>query len=424
MSRRLRTLELLTAADLAKSDLAREQDRSARDIANTNRWIGALSGLVKTGTDLASTAYGNAKTDALNEAKTFAAQHADVASADDVNAAIGADASMQAPKATGSWFDDFVANPFNMKGALADAKRNAATQVLSDTAVKNKARADELARAEKARTDALAREDKLIADRNAREDKARADDVAIADRRRGEDAEMRAFEFERNAAERAKDRASNAADRAAERTARVQAAQAEANARATQRADDKAAAQAQRDAEYQRDLTDKQKKYVVDIERTRQNIKNNIALLRKQMEESGTYEMFGPESANMDRWVTDIATDRAKLKDPTSVVSTSEVEREKKGLIPTGGWDAFWASKDTNQSILDRLEAETDQRADNAYRVIGLPSPSESLTTSAAPAPEPDPMMIVVFSDGTTRQARRSQLPSTLPAGTTVTEVR
>lgn len=426
MSRRLRTIELLTAADLAKSDLARAQENAASEIANTNRWIGALSGLVKTGTDLASTAYGNAKADALNEAKTFASQHANVASVDDVNAAIAADPSMQAPKATGNWADDFIANPFGVKGALANAKRNAATQALSDTAVKNKARIDELARVEKARADALAREDKLLADKNARDDKIRADDLAIADRRRGEDAEMRAFEFERNAAERAKDRASNAADRAAERTSRVQAAQAEANARAAQRADDKAAAQAQRDAEYQRDLTDKQKQKVVEVENFRTNIKDNIALLKKQIDDTGTYEMFGPESADMERRITAIATDMAKLADPGSVAREGEVATAKKGLFPTGV-GALFTSNSTAQQVLDNLAAEVDRRAANAYRIRGLPSPSSTTSApTAAPAPTPasDPMMLVVYSDGTTQQVRRSALPSKLPSGVTVTEKR
>lgn len=429
MSRRFRTLELMTAADLAKSDLAREQAAAQRDIANTNRWIGALSGLVQTGTGLAQTAYGAAEKGALDEAKTFASQNPNVRGGDDVNDTLDADASMQVPKSTGNWIDDFVANPFGVKGALAQTKRNAATQLLNEQATKNRAadkleadRAAELARQDKIRADELARQEKSRADDAALVDRRRIEDAAAVDRRRAEDAELRAREQAHDDDQRARDRASAAADRAAERAARVQAAQAEANARAAQRADDKAAAQAQRDAEYQRDLTDKQKQKVAEVENFRTNIEDNIALLKKQIEDTGTFELFGPESADMERRITSIATDMAKLADPGSVAREGEVATAKKGLFPTGT-GALFTSNATALRVLDNLAAEVDKRAENAYRVRGLPAPSKGPpSTTPSPSLTSDPMVTVVFSDGTTRQTRRSLLPSKLPDGVTVAE--
>jgi hypothetical protein len=434
MSRRFRTLEILTAADLAKSSLAREQERTARDVANTNRWIGALSNLIPAGLSVAQTAYGAAEKGALDDAKTFASQNADVRSADDVSEALDADSSMTEPKSTGNWADDFLANPFGVKGALAKTKRNAASQLLNEQATKNRTadhaefvRQNDLLRQERLRQETLAREEKQRADDLARADRLRAADIDIADRRRREDAEQRSFQALHDDEERAKDRRAASAERAADRAARVDAAQAEANARAAQRAEDKAAAQAIRDAEYQRNLTDKQKQQVADVENFRTNIKDNVALLKKQVEETGTFELFGPESADMERRITSIATDMAKLADPGSVAREGEVATAKRGLFPTGTGALFTSNK-TAQQVLDNLAAEVDKRAENAYRVRGLPPPSKtpssspSSPSSSSSTPASDPMMLVVFSDGTSMQTRRSQLPSTLPDGVTVTE--
>lgn len=403
MSRRFRTLELMNAADLARGDLAREQERTARDVANTNRWIGALSSLIPAGVNMATTAYGAAEKGALDDAKTFASNNPEVRGGDDVNDALDADPSMQVPKSTGNWADDFLANPFGVKGALATKKRSAATQLLNEQAAKNRA-ADKLAADREAE---LARADEARKAQNEREDKIREENNKLIDQRRREDAELQAFRTAHDDEEKAKDRRAAAAERAADRAARLQAAQADANARAAQRAEDKAAEQARRDAEYARNLTDKQRQQVADVENFRTNIKDNIALLKKQIEDTGTFELTGPESADMERRITAIATDMAKLADPGSVAREGEVATAKKGLFPTSGWGALTTFDDTAQTVLDNLASEVDARASNAYRIRGLPPPTPPAYSTAAPAtapaaaaPKADPMMLVQSPDG------------------------
>lgn len=422
MSRRFRTLELMTAADLARGDLAREQERTARDVANTNRWIGALSSLIPAGVGIAEKAYGAASTAALDDAKTFASNNPEVRGGDDVNDAIDADPSMQVPKSTGNWADDFLANPFGVKGALATKKRNAATQLLNDQAAKNRA-ADKLAADHEAE---LARAEQVRAAEVARQDKIRADDIALADRRRGEDAEMRAFQIAHDDEQKAKDRRSADIRAAADRAARAKERQDDENARAAQRAADKAAEQARRDDEYRRNLTDKQRQQVAEVENFRTNIKDNIARLKQQIADTGTFELTGTESADMERRITAIATDMAKLADPGSVAREGEVATAKKGLFPTDWWGSLTTRNGTAQGVLDNLANEVDQRAANAYRVQGLPPPSSPTaapaTAPAAATPKADPLMIVQSPDGRTKIVPLSKVPPDLADGWVVTE--
>lgn len=55
MSRRLRTLEILAAAQLAPQELARERERTARQSQTTNATLAALSSLIPAGANLAGT---------------------------------------------------------------------------------------------------------------------------------------------------------------------------------------------------------------------------------------------------------------------------------------------------------------------------------------------------------------------------------
>lgn len=130
---------------------------------------------------------------------------------------------------------------------------------------------------------------------------------------------------------------------------------------------------------------EKKKTILTEIEDRRTNIKDNLKLLKDQISKYGTYEAFGPQNADMERRVDQIATDMAKLTDPNSVARPSEVDMFKKGLVaPTIG-----QKNSTALSILDSFEKEVDQRAANAYRLRGLENPQGEKTPNQ-PMLDPD----------------------------------
>lgn len=135
-------------------------------------------------------------------------------------------------------------------------------------------------------------------------------------------------------------------------------------------------------------VDEKKKNAVLEVEGFRSNIQDNIKNLKKQIEETGTFELTGPEGANMERWITGIATDLAKLADPGSVAREGEVALQKKGLFETG-FGALKTRNATAQQVLDALAKEVDKRVDNAYRIRGLKAPGEQQVPAPAAAPRP-----------------------------------
>jgi hypothetical protein len=121
----------------------------------------------------------------------------------------------------------------------------------------------------------------------------------------------------------------------------------------------------------QRKIEQENKETMVTIEDRRRNIKDNLALLKKQVQEKGTYEMFGSHNADIERRIDQIATDMAKLTDPNSVARPSEVEMFKRGLFEPG----LGVRNSTALNILDNFESEVDKRADNAYNLRGVENP-------------------------------------------------
>jgi len=110
-----------------------------------------------------------------------------------------------------------------------------------------------------------------------------------------------------------------------------------------------------------------------EIEDRRVNIKAAVGTLKEMIDKDGTYEAFGPHNQNIDRLVEQIATDMAKLQDPSSVARPSEVESIKKNLIQSG-------FQNRNSSAIDLLasfEGEVDRRADSAYDIRGLQKPQQ-----------------------------------------------
>ena len=142
----------------------------------------------------------------------------------------------------------------------------------------------------------------------------------------------------------------------------------------------------------------KRKDQVVEVEDRRTNIKQNIALLKKMIKDNGTYEMFGSHNQDMDRMVEQIATDMAKLSDPTSVARPSEVDAVKANLVKSG----FQNKNSTALDLLNNFEKEVDTRADTAYKIRGLTPPASApeVNGSATPPPAGQEMDGFIFLGG------------------------
>lgn len=124
----------------------------------------------------------------------------------------------------------------------------------------------------------------------------------------------------------------------------------------------------------------KKKDAVIEVETRRQNINDNIGILEKMIADKGTYEMTGSHNQDMDRLVEAIATDMAKLADPTSVARPSEVDAVKKNLVSP----SLGQRNSTALNILKNFRGEVDRRSDKAYEVRGLDVPPKQSKTLSA----------------------------------------
>jgi hypothetical protein len=127
---------------------------------------------------------------------------------------------------------------------------------------------------------------------------------------------------------------------------------------------------------------DKKMQSMNEVEDRRRNIEDNLKLVEDMIKEDGTFEMFGSHNADLDRRIDMIATDMAKLADPSSVARPSEVEMFKKGLVSSG----FGTKNSTALDLIKNFRSEVTSRADNAYNVRGL---SDLLSEKKRPTQEP-----------------------------------
>lgn len=164
------------------------------------------------------------------------------------------------------------------------------------------------------------------------------------------------------------------------------------------RREDKAMAIEARREEKAAATEDKKKAQVVEVENFVANIKDNINALRKQVKDTGTFEMFGSESADLERAMTNIAVDMAKLQDPGSVAREGEVALVKKGLFPTG-LKALGTRNATADKILENMLSEVEKRRSNAYTVRGL-SPGGKQPVAAGNDEEKKKMMRELKAQG------------------------
>ena len=130
---------------------------------------------------------------------------------------------------------------------------------------------------------------------------------------------------------------------------------------------------------------DKNKKSVQEVEDRRINIDQNLALLDKLVEDKGTQEWFGPQESEMRRLINEIATDTAKLADPTSVARPSEVDQAKEGLFEPG---SLTTRNATARSLIQKYRDSINRRAETAYKVRGLTPPQEQKQVADMAAPK------------------------------------
>jgi hypothetical protein len=126
---------------------------------------------------------------------------------------------------------------------------------------------------------------------------------------------------------------------------------------------------------------DKKGAAVVEIQDRYLNIKDQIKALQGQIDQYGTFETVGPQNEIMDQKITSIATDMAKLVDPTSVARESEVAAFKKMLFEP----SLWMRNSTAKGVLNAFDQMVDQRLETAYKVRGLDKNENVTNKTQAP---------------------------------------
>ena len=121
---------------------------------------------------------------------------------------------------------------------------------------------------------------------------------------------------------------------------------------------------------------EKDLKSLKEIETRKRTIKDNIERAKNIIGASGTFEMFGPESEELNSIIDEISVDMAKLQDPDSVARPNEVALVRKNLVPEGAVGKLGMSNETAIKLLDKFQSRVDERAKNAYQVRGIEAPT------------------------------------------------
>lgn len=109
-------------------------------------------------------------------------------------------------------------------------------------------------------------------------------------------------------------------------------------------------------------------KTIKEVEDRRQNIMSGIKAAQALIVKAGTYEALGPHNDDLNRLADQIATDMAKLQDPSSVARPGEVEMVKKTLVESGPWQ----QDKTAMSKLQAFQGEVNRRADSSMKARGI----------------------------------------------------
>jgi len=129
---------------------------------------------------------------------------------------------------------------------------------------------------------------------------------------------------------------------------------------------------------------EKRRQQVLEVENFTSNIDRNIDAIKEQIDKTGTFELTGPEGAVMDRRLTEIATDLAKLADPGSVARSDEVKLMRQGLVDSG-FLGLATRNETAKAVLDALKGDVKQRRSAAYLSRGLDLPDGAAPAAAVP---------------------------------------
>lgn len=121
-----------------------------------------------------------------------------------------------------------------------------------------------------------------------------------------------------------------------------------------------------------RKIAEKKAEQTREVEEFAQSGFDALDRLEKQIEDQGTFEAFGPEDANFERYQLAIANAMARLADPGSVNRPSEVEAALKGLPQKG----LGQRNSTALAIIQSAREELEQRRRRAYKIRGIEDPS------------------------------------------------
>ncbi len=187
----------------------------------------------------------------------------------------------------------------------------------------------------------------------------------------------------------------------------------ERNARimAGQRSAERAEATADKKQDKADAAEEKKNASMYEVESRFQNIKDRASDIRKMIEESGTYEMFGPHNDVLDGKLNDVAVDTAKVVDPTGVARPADIEIAKQSL-PSVGARSLGGSNRTALDVLKAFEDDLENRRAVAYKVRGKKPPSvakQAGNFSLEDSPGDQMVRFVDKKSGRTGQAPRSE---------------
>jgi hypothetical protein len=93
-----------------------------------------------------------------------------------------------------------------------------------------------------------------------------------------------------------------------------------------------------------------------------ETLQGNLDKLQGIVDRTGTFEALGPESAQMDSLIYQIAVDYAKLVDPESVAREGEVAAAQKYMLPVQG---LFVRNSTAKSLIQNMKQDVDSRRVN-----------------------------------------------------------
>jgi len=133
--------------------------------------------------------------------------------------------------------------------------------------------------------------------------------------------------------------------------------------------------QQMRKEEAQLQKQEKDLKSLKEIETRKRTIEDNIERAKALVTASGTFEMFGPQSEELNSIIDEISVDMAKLQDPDSVARPNEVALVRKNLIPESAMGKLGMRDETAIKLLDKFKERVDERAKIGYQVRGIKAP-------------------------------------------------